>query len=554
MFLRKNAKKLFAFTLAEMLVALAVVSIIAAIVVPTLKALTPSSNKALLKKAYSTTEKVIFHILAKKNSEKKLIFKMEEAFMDTTPDANSGTYNKFCYYFKDEMNTLDLTGVDCPAAGVVSGIPIRFAKTPDGVEWFIVPAAFSAVNFDQIASLTNTAMQSYAAQKGTEAVNSRMSEIEASANAAKTSAYDEAMAVPSEIIETNNSVKPTCNLGQHCQCSNGDTQYKYFKVERVLPEGADSDSPDVFLSSHELSKIEAIDEIKNTYNRTDFETVCGSTDYCFLYDDMKTFEMDIETTNTRRFVKNMSIAVVPTLKTYTYTVNYSLVGVAYPDFKSSGTLNISKSFSPYITDSIYLEFKSCPPCEEVERQAKDDKLDFCEYSGLKSALNEKIALLKNSITNHITQLQNTSRANMVAAANSYAAQKYNEVKQGLINQIKAEAEQAAINDTSVYNSYYQQYMNSASGTGDKLKDYPLKIIVDVNGMAKGPNCSADSSSYAASYMPSGYRNTNCTDPDTFIFGIRYDGKIRIANAASSYSVTTYSDPVAKDYLSDFIRN
>ncbi|MCQ2789185.1 MAG: type II secretion system GspH family protein, partial [bacterium] len=549
-----NSNKLFGFTLAEMLVALAVVSVIASIIVPSLKALTPSSNKALLKKAYSTTEKVIFHILAKKNSEKQLIFKMDEAFMDTTPDANSGTYNKFCYYFKDEMNTLDLTGVDCPAAGVVSGVPVRFAKTPDGVDWFIVPAAFSAVNFDQIASLTNTAMQTYAAQKGTEAVNAKMSEIEASANAAKTSAYNEAMSVPSEIIETNNGVKPTCSINQHCQCSNSDTQYKYFKVDKTSYESEDGTSTEIRFSTEELSKPAAIQEIKDAYNRTDFDSVCGSTDYCLMYDDMQAFEMDLETRNTKRFVHNMSIAVIPTLKTYSYSVNYSLVGVAYPDFKSSGTLNITKSFSPYVSDSIYLEFKTCPPCEEVERQASDDKFDFCEYSGLKSALNEKISLLKNSIANHITQLQNTSRANMVAAANSFAAQKYNEVKQGLISQVRAEAEQTAINDTSVYNSYYQQYMNSASGTGNKLKDFPLKIIVDVNGMAKGPNCSADSSSYAASYMPSGYRNTNCTDPDTFIFGIRYDGKIRIANAASSYSVTAYSDPVAKDYLSDFIRN
>lgn len=83
--------------------------------------------------------------------------------------------------------------------------------------------------------------------------------------------------------------------------------------------------------------------------------------------------------------------------------------------------------------------------------------------------------------------------------------------------------------------------------------YALKIIVDVNGPNKRPNCSADTS--FATYAPTGgnpaYSTCNATspdppcknDPDTFIIGVRYDGKLRI-------SATGSSDACAADILSN----
>lgn len=76
--------------------------------------------------------------------------------------------------------------------------------------------------------------------------------------------------------------------------------------------------------------------------------------------------------------------------------------------------------------------------------------------------------------------------------------------------------------------------------------YTTKIIFDVNGSSKTPNCSADSS-FAAPYIPSpAYSSCISSDtvndpcqkkPDTFIIGIRYDGKLQIGAGAGSGSGT-----------------
>lgn len=77
--------------------------------------------------------------------------------------------------------------------------------------------------------------------------------------------------------------------------------------------------------------------------------------------------------------------------------------------------------------------------------------------------------------------------------------------------------------------------------------YPTNITIDIDGPNKGSNCSADGyfSSTYPSYMPSGgsppYKNCTNSDadaatnpckynPDTFILGVRYDGKIRVGTA------------------------
>lgn len=70
--------------------------------------------------------------------------------------------------------------------------------------------------------------------------------------------------------------------------------------------------------------------------------------------------------------------------------------------------------------------------------------------------------------------------------------------------------------------------------------YATKIIVDVDG-AGGHNCFTDTQ--YSTYKPSN-SYTACTDnkPDTFIMGVRYDGKIQIgsgydSNAKASYDAT-----------------
>lgn len=64
-------------------------------------------------------------------------------------------------------------------------------------------------------------------------------------------------------------------------------------------------------------------------------------------------------------------------------------------------------------------------------------------------------------------------------------------------------------------------------------NFSTKIVIDVNG-TKTPNCFTDTG--YASYKPvvSGVTYTSCTkNPDTFIIGVRYDGKLQIGSSAGA---------------------
>lgn len=70
--------------------------------------------------------------------------------------------------------------------------------------------------------------------------------------------------------------------------------------------------------------------------------------------------------------------------------------------------------------------------------------------------------------------------------------------------------------------------------------YTTKVMVDVNG-TKAPNCTADTSgnAFGFNYLAS------CTNPDRFIFSIRYDGKIHVGASDNPNSST---DSIAEGYL------
>lgn len=83
---------------------------------------------------------------------------------------------------------------------------------------------------------------------------------------------------------------------------------------------------------------------------------------------------------------------------------------------------------------------------------------------------------------------------------------------------------------------------------DPTNTYRTRIIVDVNGVSNGPNCSDDL--WLSNFIPSGYSTTSCSKPDTFIFGIRYDGKIRAANCHTAQTdPETVTDAFAQSVLS-----
>ena len=88
------------------------------------------------------------------------------------------------------------------------------------------------------------------------------------------------------------------------------------------------------------------------------------------------------------------------------------------------------------------------------------------------------------------------------------------------------------------------------------KRYAVGIIVDVNGVNKKPNCTADSLAASKSDYPTGYTAsaTACKNPDTFILEVRYDGKLRIANSSEDETITAITDTVAQSILSDPTNN
>lgn len=84
--------------------------------------------------------------------------------------------------------------------------------------------------------------------------------------------------------------------------------------------------------------------------------------------------------------------------------------------------------------------------------------------------------------------------------------------------------------------------------------YPTKIVIDVNG-SNGPNCFTDSGYNTYKYTGS-YTQTLCTDnnPDSFIIGVRYDGKLQIGSGVDATGTSTSTDDEAVNILSDPTNN
>ena len=87
--------------------------------------------------------------------------------------------------------------------------------------------------------------------------------------------------------------------------------------------------------------------------------------------------------------------------------------------------------------------------------------------------------------------------------------------------------------------------------------YTTKVLVDVNG-AKGPNCTRDSKgNLFTSYTLGGTTNFNyietCNDPDRFVMGVRYDGRLQVGCSAGmsiNEACSTITDQNAIDILSE----
>lgn len=130
------------FTLAEVLITLAVVGVLASLLIPSLKGLTPDKNKVMFKKAYSTLENVISTLVSDEtyypssetgtNTDDSTT--VSKGFNFTLKDSTPSYYtsNKFCYLLTNALNTLGT--VTCPAYSAYSD---AYFTTSDGIVWSI---------------------------------------------------------------------------------------------------------------------------------------------------------------------------------------------------------------------------------------------------------------------------------------------------------------------------------------------------------------------------------------------------------------------------------
>lgn len=141
------------FTLAETLITLTIVGLIAVFVIPTITKVTPNQNKVLFKKAYSSLEKAIndlsndeadYPTTAGTDSNSNNILTI--GFSNTaTGNAPPASTDKFCYALSQEMNT---TGNVAPATMCPIGAPnIGTFTTTDGIVWSMPTPTVSASYF-----------------------------------------------------------------------------------------------------------------------------------------------------------------------------------------------------------------------------------------------------------------------------------------------------------------------------------------------------------------------------------------------------------------------
>ena len=145
----------FGFTMAEMLVCLSVISIIATILIPTIGNLHPNKTKAMFKKAYQVTERVVYELVndTELYPEGSGVVGFDNVGLgefvadpDKTDDENAAEQlkqvktakSKFCQLFAQKVNTTDtlncVAGANTSSDGIIPKSKISFSTT-DGIFW-----------------------------------------------------------------------------------------------------------------------------------------------------------------------------------------------------------------------------------------------------------------------------------------------------------------------------------------------------------------------------------------------------------------------------------
>lgn len=137
-----------AFTLAETMVVLVMIGIIAALTTPTLMKLIPNQNKIKFKKAYSNLENIISNMSNDEVDYPSTIMgtnltnlaSVPMGFQNTTAVTSPSSCNKFTYLFLQQANTIGPTKCDPPAKTTT-----KIGTTTDGIDWYIYLNALDSV-------------------------------------------------------------------------------------------------------------------------------------------------------------------------------------------------------------------------------------------------------------------------------------------------------------------------------------------------------------------------------------------------------------------------
>lgn len=125
------------FTLAETMIALGIVGILAAVTIPVITKVAPNNNKVMFKKAYYTLERAVTYLInndtnypASQLSSGGVV----RGFNYTTATTN-GTENKFCNLLSDTMNVVGPR--TCFSTSEESPTNIASFTSSDGILWKI---------------------------------------------------------------------------------------------------------------------------------------------------------------------------------------------------------------------------------------------------------------------------------------------------------------------------------------------------------------------------------------------------------------------------------
>lgn len=134
----KNMKK--AFTLAETLVVLGVISFIAIILLPTLKNIKPNNEHLMFRKVYYLTSNLVSEIINNSDlypePDDDVSFFLSNVSDVTYYGENYGGDTKFCKIFSSKLNTSG--PVQCEEKAFVdNNTPDSQFRTADGVHWIL---------------------------------------------------------------------------------------------------------------------------------------------------------------------------------------------------------------------------------------------------------------------------------------------------------------------------------------------------------------------------------------------------------------------------------